>query len=130
MQSMPVAHWSNRNSSTGKKSERQAEQFLRARGLTMVKRNFRCKLGEIDLIMRDGDTLVFVEVRYRSNRDFGGSAESVDWHKQQKLIRAASHFLATHPRYNDCSCRFDVIAASSDDVEPLWYQNAFDSGNF
>jgi len=127
---MPVAHWSNRNSSTGKRSERQAEQFLRTHGLTMVKRNFRCKTGEIDLIMRDGATLVFVEVRHRSNRQFADGAESVDWHKQQKLIRTASHFLATHPRYNDCSCRFDVIAANADDVEPQWYQNAFDSSTY
>lgn len=127
---MPVAHWSNRNSSTGKKSERQAEQFLRSRGLTMVKRNFRCKTGEIDLIMRDDTTLVFVEVRHRSNRHFGSGAESVDWHKQQKLIRTASHFLVTHPRYNDCSCRFDVIAVSADDIEPLWYQSAFDSSAY
>jgi putative endonuclease len=127
---MPIAHWSNRNSSTGKKSERQAEQFLRARGLVVVKRNFRCKTGEIDLIMRDGAALVFVEVRHRSNRHFGSGAETVDWRKQQKLIRAASHFLVTHPRYNDYSCRFDVVTSDTDADEPLWYQNAFDSSTF
>lgn len=126
---MPIAHWSNRNTATGKKSERQAEQFLRAKGMALVKRNFRCKTGEVDLIMRDDTKLVFVEVRHRSNRLFGSGAETVDWHKQQKLIRAASHFLVTHPRYNDCSCRFDVIDTGIDGHDELqWYPNAFDTG--
>lgn len=124
---MPVAHWSNRNSSTGKKSERQAEQYLRGQGLVVVKRNFRCKTGEIDLIMRDGATLVFVEVRHRSNPRFGHGAETVDWHKQQKLIRAANHFLVTHPRYGNCACRFDVVANGIDTDELQWLRNAFDS---
>lgn len=126
---MPIAHWSNRNSATGRKSERHAEQFLRAQGLTLVKRNFRCKTGEIDLIMRDDSGLVFVEVRHRSSSQFGTGAETVDWRKQQRLVRAASHFLVTHPRYNECSCRFDVVAIGTDGHdELLWYPNAFDSG--
>jgi putative endonuclease len=127
---MPVAHWTNRNSSTGKKAERQAEQYLRAQGLAVVKRNFRCRTGEIDLIMLDGKTLVFIEVRHRSNPQFGSGAETVDWHKQRKLIRAASHFLATHPRYNGCECRFDVVASDAVTEQLQWYRHAFDGGTF
>lgn len=137
---MPVAPSKSRNIETGEKSERMAEQFLRDKGLSLVERNYRCKAGEIDLVMQDGSTLVFVEVRHRNSHRFGCGAETVDRRKQQKLIRAASHFLVCRTRYRNCACRFDVIAVSpiavstdvavgtGTDCEIQWYPNAFDLG--
>ncbi len=94
---------------TGEKSELRAEQFLRQQGLTLVTRNYRCKLGEIDLIMRDGEHLVFVEVRFRKHRHYGSASETVGYHKQRKLIRTAQYYLLMHPNL-DVPCRFDVVA--------------------
>lgn len=95
---------------TGQESERLAEQYLLARGLTLVGRNYRCKVGEIDLIMRDREHLVFVEVRFRKNSCFGSASETIDSRKQQKVIRAAQHYLQTTWRGPLPACRFDVIA--------------------
>ncbi|GAB3092874.1 YraN family protein [Aestuariicella hydrocarbonica] len=90
--------------------EKQAEQFLTTRGLKLVARNYLCKLGEIDLIMRDRDHLVFVEVRYRKSTRFGSASETVDFRKQQKLIRTAQYYLQSHPQLGTPPCRFDVVA--------------------
>jgi putative endonuclease len=114
----------------GDASEDRALAWLLARGLTLVQRNYRLaggprvSAGEIDLIMRDGDgTLVFVEVRQRSQRAQGGAAASVGHSKQRRVLRAAQHYLmrlATLP-----PCRFDVLAIDGDDIE--WLQAAFDA---
>jgi putative endonuclease len=108
----------------GQDAERQAEAFLESRGLSRVARNWRCRFGEIDLVMRDGATLVFVEVRLRSRSDFGGAAASVTAAKQKKLLAAARQYLsslrATPP------CRFDVVALSGPGRDPEWIRNAFD----
>jgi len=107
----------------GQTAEARAAAFLQARGLKLLARNWRCRFGEIDLIMRDGATLVFIEVRLRSRNDFGGAAASVTPAKQRKLLAAARQYLATlktlPPR------RFDVVALSGDDA-PDWIRNAFD----
>lgn len=95
---------------SGEESERFAEQFLLKQGLKLVMRNYRCKAGEIDLIMRDREHLVFVEVRYRKSGRFGSASETVDSRKQQKLIRAAQHYLQTQVRRQLPACRFDVVA--------------------
>lgn len=107
--------------------ERFAEQHLRREGLSTLKRNFRCRLGEIDLVMNDRDTTVFVEVRFRQNDDFGGAMASVDRSKQLKIARTAGIFLATHPKLADLPCRFDVVAISGDRREPrlTWQKDAF-----
>ncbi|MDV2858848.1 MULTISPECIES: YraN family protein [Oceanimonas] len=104
--------------------ERRAEDYLRAQGLTPVQRNYQCKPGEIDLVMRQGDTLVFVEVRFRQREDFGGAAMSVTYGKQQKLRRAALCYLQMKG-LNEAhqSCRFDLVAIDGDQVN--WIQNAF-----
>ncbi len=111
----------------GKDAEDHAWHWLIKQGLKPVTRNYTCKLGEIDLILYDKDTLVFTEVRLRKNKLFGGAANSVDYKKQQKLIRTAQYFLMTHPSFQHVNCRFDVIAfeISSEEMRPLWYKDAF-----
>ncbi|WP_439134217.1 YraN family protein [Pseudomaricurvus sp.] len=94
----------------GQESERAAEQFLREQGLKLIQRNYRCKAGEIDLIMQDREHLVFVEVRFRRNSRYGSASETVNLQKQQKLIRAAQYYLQTCAKHSLPACRFDVIA--------------------
>jgi len=112
----------------GDHAEQFAFGFLKNKGLRPVTRNFRCRHGEIDLVMLDGDCLVFVEVRYRSSRSFAPAAQTVDCHKQRKLARAAEMFLATRRTYAGKSARFDVIGVDRDadgraTVE--WLRDAF-----
>ncbi len=111
----------------GKDAENKAWHWLIKQGLKPVSRNYLCKLGEIDLILVDGATLVFVEVRYRANKHFGGAANSVTLSKQHKIIRTAQHFLITHSHYQQHNCRFDVIAyeTASEENKPIWYKDAF-----
>ena len=94
----------------GRDAESLAERFLARRGLVPVSRNYRCRRGEIDLVMRDADTLVFVEVRRRTSRAFGDGADSVDAHKQARLVAAAEHYLMANRIGDDRPCRFDVVA--------------------
>lgn len=96
-------------------------------GLRAVAANANYRLGELDLVMLDNDTLVFVEVRYRRDDRFGGGAASVDFRKQRKLVRAAQLFLQRHPRYADGPCRFDVVEAKGDPAAPQlnWLRAAF-----
>lgn len=110
----------------GKEAERWAAEYLQQQGLLLVTQNFRSRLGEIDLVMRDGDTLVFVEVRQRRNADFGGAAASVDMKKQKKLIRAAQFYLAR--LHHMPPCRFDVVLMDDDKgLHAQWIRNAFDA---
>jgi putative endonuclease len=92
-------------------------------------RNFNCRGGEIDLIMNDGEALVFVEVRYRSQNSHGSGAESVSYTKQARLIRAARYYLGRHPRLSQRPCRFDVIsvAGKHGNSQLTWIENAFES---
>ncbi|HEY4293597.1 YraN family protein [Luteibacter sp.] len=110
---------------TGNRFEDAAREFLEARGLRLVRANFLCRHGEIDLVMRDGDTLVFVEVRYRRNAAFGGALGSVTMAKRRKLISAAHIWMAWHPNDARRPSRFDVLAFEGDDVE--WVRAAFDA---
>lgn len=107
--------------------EALAREFLGARGLHPVAANAGYRVGELDLVMRDGDTLVFVEVRYRRSAGFGGGAASVDGGKRRKLVRAAEQFLLAHRAFAALPCRFDVIAASGDPSAPTleWIRDAF-----
>ncbi len=111
--------------SRGRDFELAAERYLGKRGLRVVARNYSCRGGEIDLIMRDGAALVFVEVRYRRSSRFGSAAESVDGRKQARLTRAASHFLLTHRQFADCACRFDVVAMDGETGVTDWIAGAF-----
>ncbi len=113
----------------GRWAEGIAREFLMARGLEPLCENYRFRGGEIDLIMRDGETIVFVEVRYRRSRDFGGGAESVTAGKQKRVVATALHYLQHRQPHASPPCRFDVIAVSDDkrghDVE--WIPDAFDA---
>lgn len=121
-----------RHINTGRYAEQWACHFLRRQGLELVTRNFRCRTGEIDLVMRDDQQLVFVEVRFRKNRLFGSAAESVDRHKQARLVHCAEYFLQCSAALANLPCRFDVIALTAtgnrDDMfETQWIRNAFDT---
>lgn len=107
--------------------ETAALDFLRQRGLRLLARNANARGGELDLVMLDGDSVVFVEVRYRASDAFGGGAASVDAGKRRRLVRAAQAFLARNPRYADAPCRFDVIDAAGDPAAPRidWLRDAF-----
>jgi putative endonuclease len=107
----------------GEMAEQAAADFLVGRGLKLLERNYRCRFGEIDLIMRHGPTLVFVEVRYRKNDSFGGAAESITAAKREKLLRAARHYMASQHEFPDC--RFDAVLLGGDAKEPRWVENAF-----
>lgn len=110
----------------GHAMESTALAFLQQQGLKLVERNYRCKAGEIDLIMEAKEWLIFVEVRFRKQRGYGSAAETVDNRKQQKLKRAAEHYLLSS-RYQG-PCRFDVIAMHehhTNKVDIDWLPNAF-----
>lgn len=107
----------------GQSAEKRAERFLAAHGLTCIARNWRCRFGEIDLIMQDGETRVFIEVRQRTRADFGGAAASVTPAKQKKLVATARQYLSTLNTLPPC--RFDVVALSGN-TPPEWIKNAFD----
>lgn len=107
----------------GQAAEAEACRHLQQQGLELIERNYRCRQGEIDLIMRDGKSTVFVEVRYRSNPNFGGAAASVDPRKQGKLIATASHYLQQHHALAQQPARFDVIAIAPGTLE--WIRDAF-----
>lgn len=110
----------------GQEAEEHACRYLQQQGLQLIERNYRCRQGEIDLIMRDKQGTVFVEVRYRSNPNFGGGAESVDQRKQHKLIAAAAHYLQQHHTLAQQPARFDVIAIAPGALE--WIRDAFQTG--
>lgn len=111
----------------GNEAERGAADYLRRQGLTPVTHNYRCRTGEIDLIMQSKDYLVFVEVRFRRQNGFGGAAASVDRRKQQKLLATAQHYLQ-YEKATNRPCRFDVIAVMPGPDGTFifdWIQNAF-----
>jgi putative endonuclease len=108
----------------GDSKERLARDYLERQGLHLVAHNVRCKRGELDLVMRDGDTLAFIEVRYRASGRFGGAAASVDPRKQARIAAAAAYYLQRHP--TELPCRFDVVAV--DAVGKItWIRHAFAS---
>lgn len=106
-------------------AESLAAKHLAKMGLTLVAQNYHSRFGEIDLIMRDQNTLVFIEVRQRSSNRFYGALASVDQRKQQKIILTAQHYLSTHP--DDSPCRFDVVALDKDH-QIQWVKDAFNAG--
>ena len=115
------AHW-----------EKTAESWLLEQGLSLLQRNFSSRLGEIDLIMEDDKTIVFVEVRYRKSSHYGGGAESITIHKQNRISRTAAWYLVKNPHRAEQFCRFDIISIGSTSNDPQkkdqgidWIQNAF-----
>lgn len=119
----------NKPQTSGSRGEAAALARLQASGLRLLASNWRCRTGELDLVMLEGDTVVFVEVRYRRHIGWGGALASVDRRKQQKLVRTAAQFLQSEPHWNNRPCRFDVVALGGDEQAPSfdWIRNAFDS---
>ncbi|HUO44757.1 MAG TPA: YraN family protein [Burkholderiales bacterium] len=107
----------------GEPAEALAAEFLQRSGLEIVARNYRCRFGEIDLIARDGRSLVFVEVRMRASDGFGGAAASITAAKRGKLARTARHYLSALPRAP--ACRFDALLIAGDGAIE-WIKNAFE----
>ncbi len=120
----------NRARLSGPEAEALACQHLLKHGLRLIAQNWRCQRGELDLVMLDGDTVVFVEVRYRQHAAWGGALESIDARKRAKLCLAAQYFLQQEKRWAASPCRFDVVAmnsASNMDQRLNWIRNAFDT---
>lgn len=113
--------------SIGARAEDAAAVFLQNLNATIIERNFRCRFGEIDLIIRDHDYLVFAEVRFRKSDAFGSASESVNIHKQRKIILAAQFFLKSRIWAQNVKCRFDVIAITQTIESPQieWIKDAF-----
>lgn len=107
----------------GRKAESSALRYLQRQGLELIARNYTTRYGELDLVMRDQTTTVFVEVRKRKSQNFGHAAETIDWHKRKRLAMAADSWL----QKNNCrgACRFDVITVDGTN-DPRWIRNAFE----
>ncbi len=107
----------------GQLAEQRALVYLQKNGLVLLLQNFRCKLGEIDLIMREGADIIFVEVRSRKSAEFGTAVESVTYRKQQKIYRTAIYFLQNRRWLDKVNFRFDIIGIQNNQIE--WIKNAF-----
>lgn len=112
---------------SGQSAEQKARLFLQTKGFRFVEQNYTCRYGEIDLIMRDRDDIVFVEVRSRSRIDYGHAAETINGSKQTKLIKTATHFLQKKEWLYKVSSRFDIVALQlvAGKWQLDWIKNAF-----
>lgn len=110
----------------GVSAEARAEAYLLKQGLILVTRNWRCPLGELDVVMSDGESLVIVEVRARSSLGYGGALGSITAKKRGRLMRTAQAFQQAHPQWQDSSIRFDVVSFEADG-RGQWLKNAFDT---
>lgn len=120
----------DRRHQTGSTAEATARDFLVAHGLALLLENYRCRLGELDLVMLERGVLVVVEVRLRGNRRFGGAGESVDFFKQRRIVRATNHLLLVRRDLRHLPIRFDVIAfdAAAPATNSIhWIRGAFEA---
>jgi putative endonuclease len=121
---------SRTTTAVGHRAEQLAFDYLIARGLQPVVRNFHCRGGEIDLIMLDQGCLTFVEVRFRSSSAFAPASHTVDSHKQRKIVRTAAMYVARNSRFATRTMRFDVVAIEGNDHTTVhWLQDAFRPNN-
>jgi putative endonuclease len=109
---------------TGQRAEIAACQYLQSQGLRLVEKNYSCKQGEIDLIMKDDEALIFIEVRYRKSADFGSSLDTITASKQRRIIRSAQHYLQQHHLDDQIDCRLDAIGLDASD-QIIWIKDAF-----
>lgn len=108
----------------GNQAEKVALSYLEQQGLTLIKKNYQTRLGEIDLIMQDGKSIVFIEVRLRKNNIFGGASESISQAKQRKIAKVAEQFLQHH---GNQACRFDAIVMEKAEIQHIqWIKHAFE----
>ena len=110
---------------TGQLAEQRALDYLINHGLKCVMRNYSCRVGEIDLIMRDGAYLVFIEVRARSSMNFGGGIASITYAKRQKIIKTTAHYMIKHKVYDSFPIRFDVLSIDGKSRVITWIKDAF-----
>ena len=96
--------------------EQKAAEYLSQNGCDIIAMNYRCRLGEIDIIMRDNDTICFVEVKYRTGSQYGSSVEAVNYNKQCRIRRAASYYLTAEIHTQEVLCRFDVLGFDMDNA--------------
>lgn len=111
----------------GADAEERAAQQLLAAGLALLHRNYRCRLGELDLVAREGGTLVIVEVRLRSSSRFGGAAASITHTKRRRIVLATRHLLARYPSLQKLPVRFDAVLVGAGDGPIEWLRGAFDA---
>ncbi|MEM8562290.1 MAG: YraN family protein [Pseudomonadota bacterium] len=115
--------------SIGAYYEDEAAKWLCRRGMVLLAKNYRSRLGEIDIIAMDGKVLVFIEVRARSHSGYSSAAGSIDHHKRQRVVRTAQTYLQQHPEAAKLACRFDVIAfeprQSASNLTLRWIPGAF-----
>lgn len=104
--------------------EKLASEYIETQGYRVLLRNYRCPYGEIDLVARDGEYLVFLEVKYRRNLRDGSALEAVNMRKQRIIGRVARYYLMEYPQWADFPCRFDVVGITEDRVDLV--RNAFD----
>jgi len=125
--SSKVSLFKKNSKQTGDAAEEIACSYLKKQGLKLLDQNFHGKYGELDLVMQDSDSIVFVEVRYRKQTNFGSPQESINYQKQQKIIKTALYYLQRQPEWQNAAARFDVIGITSGDSQPdiEWIQNAF-----
>jgi len=113
----------------GLRFEKEAEKYLERQGLALLQSNYRCRFGEIDLIMLDRDSICFVEVRFRSSDRFGGASASITPAKQRKIVKAALCYLSQNQRLQKRAPRFDALLiqrqADSGELDFNWIENAF-----
>lgn len=110
---------------SGHQAEERALHYLQDQGLKFVGRNYHCFAGEIDLIMRDGEYFVFIEVRSRVNISYGGGIDSITHSKRQKIIKTATHYLVRHQIYEKYPVRFDVLGIDGKSGDITWISDAF-----
>ncbi len=111
--------------SKGQEAEEIAAKYLKAQGLKLITSNYRSRFGEIDLIMQDGESLVFIEVRLRKSKAFGGAEESITASKQHKIVITAEYYLQQH---GNQACRFDAILMNKADAQNItWIKNAIEA---
>lgn len=124
MAGTPVAH----HIQAGRHAEAIASAYLQARGLLLLACNYRCRMGELDLIMTDDQCLVIVEVRYRKNDGIVSPLQSIGSNKIRRLARTTRHFLQHHRELQDMAIRFDVVAMTGFMLDPVinWVKNAFE----
>lgn len=113
----------------GQKGEAQAARYLKQKGYKIIKKNYKCKYGEIDLIARDADVLIFIEVKTRTSIEFGSPAAAVDYRKQKQISKVAYHYLVTHHN-EDIDARFDVVSVLSQKNKETTIEHIIDAFNF
>jgi putative endonuclease len=109
----------------GRIAEEAASAYLIKQGLKLIAQNYRCRMGEIDLIMRDKEYLVFIEVRSRTSNYFGGGVASVTYAKKQKIIKTAAYYMLEHQAQNRYALRFDVMSIDGKSAAITWIKDAF-----